>query len=52
MTNTMPRRFVLAAPPNPHEGIGRSLREAFKVSERATMRMFGALLSRLNGRSG
>lgn len=50
MTNTMPRRFIIAAAPSEHAGIGNALRQAFRVPERATMKMFEALLDRLNRR--
>jgi hypothetical protein len=48
MTNVMPRRFIIAAPPNEHAGIGNALRLAFTVPERASSRVFELLLERLN----
>lgn len=52
MTNTMPRRYVVAAPPSEHAGIGNALRHAFTLPERASTRMFELLLERLNRRKG
>lgn len=51
MTNNLPRRFILAAPPTVHAGIGNALRQAFTLPERASSRMFEMLLARLNRRS-
>jgi hypothetical protein len=51
MTNSMPRRYILAAPPSEFAGIGNALRLAFSLPERASARMYEALLSRLNIRS-
>ena len=48
MTNTVPRRYVIAAPPSEHAGIGSALRQAFTAPERASTRMFELLLEKLN----
>lgn len=48
MTNTMPRRYVIAAPPSEHAGVGSALRQAFTLPERASTKMFEMLLERLN----
>ena len=50
MTNTMPRRYMIAAPPSEHAGIGAALRQAFTLPERASMKMFEMLLEKLNRR--
>ena len=52
MAKTRPRRYVVAAPPSEHAGIGSALRQAFTLPERASTRMFELLLERLNRRNG
>ncbi|HEY0625191.1 MAG TPA: hypothetical protein VGD10_00500 [Allosphingosinicella sp.] len=48
MTNTMPRRYVIAAPPSEHAGIGNALRQAFTMPERASTKMFEMMIEKLN----
>ena len=48
MVNTLPRRFVLAAPPSVHAGIGDALRKAFQVPEKIGNRMLERLIAKLN----
>lgn len=48
MANTLPRRFVLAAPPSVHAGIGDALRRAFHGPEMLSTRIFEKLLAKLN----
>jgi hypothetical protein len=50
MTDTLPRRYILAAPPDAHAGIGNALRCAFRLPERTSTAMFRKLLDALNRR--
>jgi hypothetical protein len=48
MANTLPRRFVLAAPPSVHAGIGDALRRAFQAPESIGGRVIEMLIAKLN----
>lgn len=48
MTNTLPRRYVLVAPPDPHAAIGETLRKVFNRPELRSMKLFERLIEKLD----
>jgi len=48
MTNTLPRRFVLIAPPTPLAAIGEALRSVFNRPELRSLGIFERLIERLD----
>lgn len=48
MTNALPRRFVLVAPPSVHAAIGEVLQKVFNRPELRSLKIFEKLIERLD----
>lgn len=48
MTNALPERFVLVAPPSVHAAIGEALRKVFNRPELKSMKLFEKFIEKLD----